>query len=46
MSKSEWKEIIQTAVNFATEVCLSYENYVSFEFVKRLKSTKDNNDKY
>jgi fructokinase len=34
LSEKEWSEIIATAVDFATEVCLSYENYISSEFVK------------
>jgi fructokinase len=32
----EWSEIIGTAVAFATHVCLSYENYISEEFAKKL----------
>lgn len=30
----EWEGIIKTAVDFATHVCLSYENYISKEFAK------------
>jgi len=31
---NEWEQIIETAVDFATHVCLSYENYISIEFAK------------
>ncbi len=32
-----WSKIITTAIDFATHVCLSYENYISPEFAKELK---------
>jgi fructokinase len=34
IGEPEWKTIIETAVDFATHVCLSYENYISAEFAK------------
>jgi len=34
IGEKEWKIIIGTAVEFATHVCLSYENYISEEFAK------------
>jgi fructokinase len=34
IGNNEWKNIIETAVDFATHVCLSYENYISKEFAK------------
>jgi fructokinase len=34
IGEKEWKTIIGTAVDFATHVCLSYENYISEEFAK------------
>ena len=34
MQKNDWEEIIKTAVEFATHVCMSYENYISTEFAK------------
>ncbi len=34
IGSNEWKKIIGTAVDFATHVCLSYENYISAEFAK------------
>jgi len=34
IGKNEWEKIIETAVDFATHVCLSYENYISKEFAK------------
>jgi fructokinase len=36
--EKEWGEIISTAVDFATEVCMSYENYISQEFAARFKA--------
>lgn len=38
LGEKEWSKIISTAVAFATHVCLSYENYISQEFAKELKS--------
>jgi fructokinase len=37
LTYTEWAEIITTAVNFATHVCLSYDNYISVEFTEELK---------
>ncbi len=37
LTEKEWAKIISTAVDFATHVCLSYENYISKEFAKELK---------
>jgi fructokinase len=37
LSYTEWNEVIETAVAFATHVCLSYENYISPEFAGELK---------
>lgn len=34
MGLQEWTVVIETAVDFATHVCLSYENYISEEFAK------------
>lgn len=34
IGNNEWEKIIETAVDFATHVCLSYENYISEEFAK------------
>ncbi len=31
-----WKKIVTTAVSFSTNVCLSFDNYVSHDFVKNL----------
>ena len=36
LTRDEWSEVIETAVAFATHVCLSYENYISPEFAKEL----------
>jgi fructokinase len=32
-----WKDIIETAVDFATHVCESYDNYISAEFAEKYK---------
>ena len=37
LTEKEWSKVITTAVTFATHVCLSYENYISTEFAKKLK---------
>jgi fructokinase len=34
LTEKEWSKIIATAVDFATHVCLSYENYISTKFAK------------
>ena len=36
IGEEEWNEIIQTGIDFATDVCMSYENYVSKEFVEKM----------
>jgi len=37
LTEKEWTKIISTAVDFATHVCLSYDNYISKEFATELK---------
>jgi fructokinase len=34
IGEKEWNQIITSAVDFATHVCMSYENYISQEFAK------------
>jgi len=34
LNENEWSKIITTAVNFATHVCMSYDNYISPEFAQ------------
>lgn len=36
MGLKEWTAVIETAVDFATHVCLSYENYIAKEFAANL----------
>jgi len=36
LPEDQWRKIIETAVDFATEVCLSWDNYISWEFAKRV----------
>ena len=38
MSEEEWSKVISMGVDFATNVCLSYENYISLEFAEELKN--------
>ena len=38
LGEKEWSKIISSAVDFATHVCLSFENYISEEFANELKS--------
>jgi fructokinase len=37
LDESAWAEITGTAVDFATQVCLSYDNYISREFAESYK---------
>lgn len=36
ISENEWDKIIHTAIDFASDVCNSYENYISGSFVQKL----------
>jgi fructokinase len=38
LGRKEWKNIITTAVAFASNVCLSYENYIDLAFASRYRS--------
>ena len=35
MGEKEWSKVISTGVDFATNVCMSYENYIDFAFARR-----------
>lgn len=37
MGEGDWSKVISMGVDFATNVCLSYENYISLEFAGKLK---------
>ena len=37
MGEKEWSKVISMGVDFASDVCMSYENYISEEFVEKLK---------
>jgi fructokinase len=39
MGEKEWLKVITSAVDFATHVCLSYENYISQEFAESMKKS-------
>ena len=41
IGEKDWSKIITSAVDFATHVCLSYENYISKEFAKEYKIRLD-----
>jgi fructokinase len=38
MAEQGWSKVITTAVAFATQVCMSYENYISDDFANEYKS--------
>jgi fructokinase len=38
LGRKEWKNIITTAVAFASNVCLSYDNYIDLAFASRYRS--------
>ncbi|HEY4785787.1 MAG TPA: PfkB family carbohydrate kinase [Bacteroidales bacterium] len=38
LSQNIWEQLINTGIDFATEVCLSYENYVSKEFAEKFRN--------
>ncbi len=37
LGAEQWEGIVSTAVEFATHVCLSYDNYISDEFAKQYR---------
>ncbi len=37
LDEKNWKSIVTTAVEFATSVCMSYDNYISSEFAEKYK---------
>ena len=38
LSQADWAKIIQCGIDLSSEVCQSYDNYVSREFAKRYVS--------
>ncbi len=40
LSQEQWGRIIETAVDFATEVCLTWDNYVSVAYAKNYRQMK------
>lgn len=38
MGEEEWGKVISSGIDFASDVCMSYENYISEEFAARLRS--------
>lgn len=37
MGEESWSKVVSMGVEFASDVCLSYENYISLEFAEELK---------
>lgn len=37
MGETEWEKVISMGIDFASDVCMSYENYISDEFAAKLK---------
>jgi len=35
MGEERWRKIVSTGVDFASDVCMSYENYISLAFARR-----------
>lgn len=40
LSQEQWGRVIETGVDFATEVCLSWDNYISMEFARNFVNRK------
>jgi fructokinase len=38
MEEKKWEKVVSAGVDFASDVCLSYENYISKEFAARFKA--------
>jgi fructokinase len=38
LGQKEWEKIVSTAVDFAANVCMSYDNYIDAEFARRYRS--------
>ncbi|MDX2430100.1 MAG: PfkB family carbohydrate kinase, partial [Bacteroides sp.] len=39
LEREEWEALIQRAITFSREVCLSYDNYLPVEFAEKVKKT-------
>lgn len=44
LSPGEYDQMINMAIRFATNVCMSYDNYVSMEFISALNKSEINQD--
>lgn len=40
LSGAQWEELIDGAIRFSREVCLSYDNYLPVEYAQKIKHTK------
>jgi fructokinase len=46
MGFDKWSEVISMGVDFATEVCMSYENYISGKFASEIKKINFSNTEF
>jgi fructokinase len=37
MGEEKWENVVSTGVGFASDVCMSYENYISDEFANKFR---------
>ena len=37
LNEEDWKPIVETAIEFASRVCESYDNYLSVEYAEKYK---------
>jgi fructokinase len=40
MGEDKWSKVVTMGVDFASNVCMSYENYISLDFAKELKNSQ------
>jgi fructokinase len=40
MGEEMWSKVVSMGVDFASEVCMSYDNYISEDFAHRLRTGK------
>jgi len=38
LPEKNWDKIIRTAISFAEHVCMSYENYLSWDFAREVSN--------
>lgn len=40
LNANDWDKVVEYGIRFASEACLSYDNYISLEFARSLKENK------